>query len=100
MQKCKPFKPFSPQLAFWSWCFTAAREILTKTNCYQDCDGPDHAVLGRNLGRLCARKAIECSVLGEMFCRILEGKNGEGNTEDGSLACEVSEGKVWCFVLN
>lgn len=52
------------------------------------------------VGRLCARKAIECSVLGEMFCRILEDKNVEGDAGNGGLACEVSVVKVWCFVLN
>jgi len=30
MWKCKPNKPFPPQLAFWSWCFVAAVETLTK----------------------------------------------------------------------
>lgn len=31
MRKCKPNKPCSPQLAFWSECFIAAIETLTKT---------------------------------------------------------------------
>lgn len=37
------------------------------------CDRPDHVALGRIMEKtfeLCARKAIECSMPGELFCRI------------------------------
>jgi hypothetical protein len=30
--KCKPTKPFPPQLAFWSWCAITTIEPLTKTH--------------------------------------------------------------------
>ena len=43
---------------------------------------------------LWARKAIEYSKLGELFCGSLEDKSVEGNVEDGSLACDVSEGRL------
>ena len=41
--------------------------------------------------KLCARKAIECPMLGELLYRSLKDQIVEGYAEDGSLACEVSE---------
>lgn len=37
----------------------------------------------------CVRKATECSMLGELFCRNLEDKNVEGNAVHGCLASEL-----------
>lgn len=34
---------------------------------------------------------MECSVLGELFCRSLEDTNIEGSAEDGGPACDISE---------
>lgn len=48
---------------------------------------------GRN-GDICASKAMECSVLGELLCRSLEDKNVEGSAKDGVLACDVPEGSL------
>lgn len=52
-----------------------------------------------------ARKAVECSLLGELILTSLEGKNVEGNAEGGGLACEFSEGSLKtlpgpCAILN
>ena len=37
--------------------------------------------------------SVEGSLRG-LFCGSLEDKSVEGNVEDGSLACEVSEGRL------
>jgi hypothetical protein len=41
--------------------------------------------------KLCARKVIVCSVLGELFGRSLEDKNVQDNENQG-LACDVLKG--------
>ena len=40
---------------------------------------------------LCARKDIECSMVGELFCRNLKDRNVESNADDGDVTSEVSE---------
>lgn len=40
----------------------------------------------------CARNATEFSILGELICRSLVVKNVEGNSVDGGLTWEASEG--------
>ena len=79
----------------------AATRTLTKTSQYQIlgywCDRLDHVVWGEDRGRtleLCARKVIEYSVLGELFCGGLEYSNVEGSAEDERLACDVLEGSL------
>lgn len=54
----------------------------------QPCD------LGEEYGRtltLYARKATECSMLSELFCNNLGGKNIECNADIKGLVCEVLE---------
>jgi hypothetical protein len=53
------------------------------------CDRPDHVVLGRSgerLWNLGYEKAIECSMLGELFCEDID-----RNTNKGALACKVPD---------
>lgn len=48
----------------------------------------------RPVTRLWAGKAIKCSKLGELLCRLLEDINVESNEDSRGLACEVSEGRL------
>ena len=48
----------------------------------------------RPITRLWAGKAIKCSKLGELFCRLLEDMNVQSNADIRGLACEVSEGSL------
>lgn len=57
------------------------------------CDSPDNVASGEICGRtleIGVRKATECSVCGELFCRILKDRNVEDKAERGGLDCEVS----------
>lgn len=48
----------------------------------------------RPITRIWTGKAIKCSKLGELFCRLLEDRNVESNTDIRGLACEISEGSL------
>lgn len=41
--------------------------------------------------KLWARKTIECSELGELFCGILKDKNVESKADDGGLDYKIPE---------
>jgi hypothetical protein len=43
---------------------------------------------------LYARKAFECSMLAELFCRSSEDKKVKGSVESGGLACDTSGGSL------
>lgn len=49
------------------------------------------------------RKAVECSEFSRAFCVSLAEKNAERNTDNGVLACKISEGSntlPGCFYDN
>lgn len=74
MLKCNPKKPFLPQIAFWSWWFIAAIEMLTEINWHQ-------------------HSGVLLWQIWLFWRRILEGLWNFG--VEKSLNMETS---VWCFM--